>query len=89
MDKLLYPTSNNDIDKRFECYFDKKFFGNSLWGKCYFDPNIIINFISGVALVVIIHPIVALNLTGALYSHAVGFQKVAQFRSTRRARRLS
>ena len=88
MDKLLYPTSNNDIEKRFECYFDKKFFGNSLWGKYYFGPNII-NFISGVALVVIIHPIVALNLTGALYSHAVGFQKVAQFRSTRRARRLS
>jgi len=89
MDKLLYPTINDDIDKRLECYFDNRFFGNSFWGKYYFGPNIVINFISGVALVVIIHPIVALNLTGALYSHAVGFQKVAQFRSTRRARRLS
>ena len=49
----------------------------------------VIKFISGVALVVIIHPTVALNLTGALYSNAVGFQKVAQFRSTRRARRPS
>ena len=89
MDKLLYPTSNNDIEKRFECYFDNRFFANSLWRKYYFGPNIVTNFISGVALVVIIHPIVALNLTGALYSHAAGFQKVAQFRSTRRARRPS
>ena len=89
MDKLFYPTIDNDIDKRLECYFDNRFFGNSLWGKYYCGPNIVINFISGAAPVVIIHPIVALNLTGALYSNAVGFQKVAQFRSTRRARRLS